>query len=91
VRPLHLAAERGNTALVTALLAADADPNVLDGERRSPLFLALFEQRADAAEALIRSRRTDLRLVTQGSLPRVWAQQTGHEALVALIDERLAR
>jgi ankyrin repeat protein len=91
IRPLHLAAERGNAAIVAALLAAGADPNMLDNERRSPLFLALFEQQAAVAELLIRHRRTDVRLLTQGSAPRVWAQQTGMTELAALIDQRIAR
>jgi ankyrin repeat protein len=89
--PLHQAAERGQVAILGALLEAGANPNLLDRDQRSPLFLALFEQQATAAEVLIRHRHTDLRLVTQNDTPRAWAQKTGHEALVAAIEQRLAR
>jgi ankyrin repeat protein len=89
VTPLHLAAERGHATIVRALLEAGADPNLLDREQRSPLFLALLEQKREAAELLIAHRRTDVRLLTQGSTPRSWAERTQQQELVALIDNRL--
>jgi ankyrin repeat protein len=76
---------------VQQLLAARADANRLDRDGRSPLFVALFEQHAAVAEALVRHRGTDLRQPSQGYAPRAWAQQMQQDALVQLIDERLAR
>jgi len=91
VTPLHIAAELGQTELAGELLRAGADPNVLDAETRSPIFLALLHRHPEVAEILVRRRRTNLNLVTQGYPTVYWAHQLGYADLEKLIRVRLAK
>ncbi|CAH1251072.1 ANK1 [Branchiostoma lanceolatum] len=51
--PLHLAAENGHQETVSALLAADADVNVLDRQQTTPLHLAAREDHPETVSALL--------------------------------------
>jgi ankyrin repeat protein len=66
---------RGGTERGQALLSHGADPNSLDAEGRTPLFIALFERQSDVAALLARHRMTDVQTPVQGYSPLFWAQQ----------------
>lgn len=51
--PLHVGCTRKPPALVEALLAAGADPNVRDGMRRTPLHVAAFARDGAAVRRLL--------------------------------------
>ncbi|HYA65327.1 MAG TPA: ankyrin repeat domain-containing protein, partial [Burkholderiaceae bacterium] len=89
VTPLHIVAERGDEPMTRALLQHGADPNVLDHEQRSPLFLALSNHHPEVAITLAQSSHINLRLVTQGYPPRFWAHQMEYDDIARSIDERL--
>jgi uncharacterized protein len=50
---LHRAAARGDAAEIERLLAQRSDPEVRDGNGRTPLHIAVFGSRAAAARALV--------------------------------------
>lgn len=52
-RGLHAAAARGDIAEISRLLAGGADPDVRDGNGRTPLHVAAFASHDDAVRALI--------------------------------------
>jgi ankyrin repeat protein len=94
--PLHILASGGDAAgglaaplLTPRLLERGADPNALDAESASPLFLALLHHHPDVAEAIVRQGSTDLRRPTQGYTPLHWARQFGYADLARLIAARL--
>jgi len=87
--PRRPKADAGESNVAQALLAHGADPNRMDRAGRSPLFVALFENHSAIADLLIRDRRTNLALASEGYPPRFWAAQLGHDMLAGMIDARL--
>jgi len=75
--------------MTTVLLDHEADPNALDQERRSALFMALLNHHPQVAAILVQRDQTNLRLPTQGYPPKHWAQPMGYEDIARSIDERL--
>jgi uncharacterized protein len=53
-RGLHAAAAKGDAAEIDRLIAAGAAADVRDGNRRTPLHVAIFQHQADAARALLK-------------------------------------
>jgi ankyrin repeat protein len=51
---LHAAAARGDVADIEARIAAGEDKEALDARRRTPLHVAVYQKRHDAARALLR-------------------------------------
>lgn len=87
--PLMVATERGDVDRVRQLLARSRDPNALDAERRSALFIALFERQPAVALLLVRHARVDVASPVQGYPPRFYAEQFGDSDVVEAIDRRL--
>eukprot|EP00891_Asterochloris_glomerata_P002654 jgi/Astpho2/2654/Aster-x0544 len=56
--PLMHAANNGHASTVTALLKCDADPDAVDYNKQTALMVAVFSDRAKAAEALIANGAT---------------------------------
>jgi len=53
-RGLHAAAARGDVAEIEMRIASGEDKEAVDGRRRTPLHVAVYQKRHDAARALIR-------------------------------------
>lgn len=52
--PIHLATAQGQSAILSILLAqAGADPSIVDGNKRSATYIAVFSGRKDCAKALL--------------------------------------
>lgn len=51
---LHAAAARGDVADIEARIAASEDKEAVDARRRTPLHVAVYQRRRDAARALMR-------------------------------------
>ncbi len=51
---LHAAAARGDVAEIEARIAAGEDKEATDGRRRTPLHVAVYQRRREAARALLR-------------------------------------
>jgi ankyrin repeat protein len=51
---LHAAAARGDVADIEARIAAGEDKDAVDARRRTPLHVAVYQRRRDAARALMR-------------------------------------
>jgi ankyrin repeat protein len=83
--PLSLLAEaarNGHADLGALLLDAGAEPNVRDGQGRSPLYWAAATGHAEVVELLL-ARGADVHLgARSGDTPLVVAAQNGHERVV---------
>ena len=87
-RALQFAAVRGNTAVVHRLLMAGADPDVRDGNGRSPLSLAALGGHTAVVELLLNAgAETELRSDT-GMTALMQAAVYGHAAAAALLIRR---
>ena len=53
-RGLHAAAARGDVAEIERRIAAGDDKEAVDDRRRTPLHIAVYQKKHDAARALIR-------------------------------------
>jgi ankyrin repeat protein len=82
---------RGGTERGQALLSHGANPNSLDAEGRTPLFIALFERQSDIAALLARHRMTDVQTPVQGYSPLFWAQQMAMSDVGGAMAQRGAR
>merc|ERR1712137_248993 len=52
--PIHLATAQGLSAILSVLLAQEgADPSIVDGNKRSATYIAVFSGRRDCAKALL--------------------------------------
>ena len=51
--PLHLAAQRGDTAMINILMAHHADPNPLDREGHTPADLAALHHHQQTVKLLV--------------------------------------
>lgn len=99
VRLLHIAAQNRHVEIVDVLLAAKADPNVMDGDGETPLFEAVGEffcQRFQDHQA--RSLEIVRRLLVAGAdpnrgyrLPLAEAAKCGNAAVVRLLLESGAK
>ncbi|CAM9753018.1 unnamed protein product [Ectocarpus fasciculatus] len=67
--PLHLAAKRGVCRSLERLLLAGAKVDCVDGEGRSALHVACFNNREDAVEILLRHHANPLLLCDEGLSP----------------------
>ncbi|GAX73851.1 hypothetical protein CEUSTIGMA_g1301.t1 [Chlamydomonas eustigma] len=84
---LHLAVENGDVAVVTMLLEAGADPNILDFDKRSALHLALEQLDVPLVELLL-AHKADPNQTSQDFVsPLHFAAQRGPARLLqALLD-----
>src|ERR1700716_1630048 len=64
---LHDAAARGDVAEIEQLIAEGEKPNIQDAKSRTPLHVAAFVRKYDAARALLRLRGAPHTPAAQGS------------------------
>jgi ankyrin repeat protein len=84
------AARNGHVDLSALLLDAGAEPNMRDGQGRSPLYWAAAAGQAAVVELLL-ARGADIHLgARSGDTPLVVAAQNGHERVVQLLLEHSA-
>ena len=84
--PLHLAAHRGDTACIAALLAAGANPGARDAEGRTPLHEAGGAGAPAAAVAALLAAGADPRAQdAEGRSPAAAALRAGHGRLATTI------
>ncbi|OHT10636.1 hypothetical protein TRFO_04130 [Tritrichomonas foetus] len=84
---LHSAVTMGSLLLVKYLLfVKNADPNILDADQRTPLYLAVKENVYDIAEFLIQQKniRKDLTIVNKNTL-LMESVSTGNMKMVQLV------
>lgn len=88
--PLHLAAEKGFTAIVESLLAHKADPNVTEGSARTPLHVAIIYDHGAVAQLLLANKAEVNAKDNQGETPLHYAAANGKKDLVQLLLEHKA-
>ena len=82
---LLLAAQNGDLAMSSTLIAAKADLDLSSADGASPLFLAAQEGFVKVAENLIKHKATLDALNRDGASPLYVACQDGHEPVVSLL------
>lgn len=89
VQPLHAAAAGRNLDAIAAIVDGGADVNARQQAGYTPLMAAAASGRTDIAELLL-AHAADPSLVNdEGKSAAVLAQEHGHEALAALLAQRI--
>ena len=83
---LHMAAYRGNVAMVRLLLKYDADPNARNQENRVPLGSAAGAGHVAVAKLLLHHGANPSLRNESGQTPLDLARLNGHEAVVRLLE-----
>uniref|UniRef100_A0A452HI83 Uncharacterized protein n=1 Tax=Gopherus agassizii TaxID=38772 RepID=A0A452HI83_9SAUR len=68
--PLHLAAEKGDHAMVELLLSFNADPNAMDKEKKTPLHTAAMGGHLNTVKVLLAQKPSPSLPSSPGYLPR---------------------
>lgn len=79
---LHIASDRGHSAIVSILLAQNLDPNEPDGSGRPPLHLAAINGHASVTSLLLSSGTHINAIDAVGRTALHWAVLRGHEGVV---------
>ena len=85
--PLHMAAAKGHSEAIAALIDAGADPDARNEDGRTPLHMAAEKGHSEAIAALIDAGADPDARNEDGRTPLYMAAEKGHsEAIAALID-----
>lgn len=86
VTPLWIAARNSNTAMITRLLQAHADPNIAPPTDGAPLMIAAQRGNAAAVKALLAAGADpNAREARHGQTALMWAAAEGHPDVVRLL------
>jgi hypothetical protein len=89
--PLHIAAEKGNLPICTALLLAGADRHIYDGKRRQPIDLAKTEDVRQLLETFEPHRVASERVGSPGAASSVAAVSSAADPFDEFVTARLTR
>lgn len=89
--PIHWAAKKGYSDVVTAMLDAQADPNVVDKYGQAPLHMAASKGHVESVKALLTANANVDIVDKDGDSPMQWAELNKHHKTYDVLFSALHR